>query len=343
MHRTTGPAWASRTGRVTTRRAWLGRIVALLAIASSTTVARARRARVGWLALSPLQGTSARDQSQRFFLSALQQKGWSESGNLVFEDRRPASDKTLSASAAELVALRPDVLVSAGTPAIRILRDLTADIPIVIAGAGDPVGTGLVDSLTRPGGNVTGVSWRLDELIPKTLSLLHEMVPRARRVDLVNQAIDPSHAFFAKVMTEAARSRGLVSLAHTVDNADDLVSLIAASPADALILIAIPMIYANPQRIAEAAIRRGLPLAITGGPGRAPTVAGALFSYCANYDEILRRTADFVDRILRGARPADMPVELTLRYDLVFNLKTARAIGLTVPQVLLLLADELIE
>jgi putative ABC transport system substrate-binding protein len=318
-------------------------MIAAQAIAASTALAQARRARVGWLALSSLQGTSARDQSQLLFLSALQQKGWSEPGNLVFEDRRPASDRTLSAAAAELVALRPDVLVSAGTPAIRILRDLTADIPIVIAGAGDPVGTGLVTTLARPGGNVTGVSWRLDELIPKTLSLLHEIVPRARRVDLINQTGDPGHAFFAKVMTEAGQSRGLACQAHDVGNADELMGLIAASPADALILIAIPMIYANPQRIAAAATRRGLPLAITGGPGRAPTVAGALFTYCASYDEILRRAADYVDRILRGANPADMPVELTLRYDFIFNLKTARAIGVTVPQALLQLANEVIE
>ena len=146
MHRTTGMVRASRIGQVTTCRAWLGRMVALLTIASSTALAQARRARVGWLALSPLQGESARDQAQLLFLSALQQKGWSESGNLVFEDRRPASGRTLSAAAAELVALRPDVLVSVGTPAIRILRDLTADIPIVIAGAGDPVSTGLIAS-----------------------------------------------------------------------------------------------------------------------------------------------------------------------------------------------------
>jgi putative ABC transport system substrate-binding protein len=144
-------------------------------------------------------------------------------------------------------------------------------------------------------------------------------------------------------MADAGQSLGLVCQSHAVGNADDLVSQIAASPADALILIAIPMIYANPQRIAAAAARRNLPLAITGGPGRAPTIAGALFSYCASYDEILRRAADYVDRILRGAKPAEMPVELTMRYDFIVNLQTARAIGLKVSRAVLLLADEVIE
>jgi putative ABC transport system substrate-binding protein len=327
--------------RTTARRVLLGLLIALLA-GSTPSLAQVRRLRVGWLALAPLQKTGTRNLSEALLLNALRHKGWSEASNLVLEARGPASDKTLAMAASELVSLRPDVLVSSGTPAIKALRDLTTEIPIVMVGAGDPVGTGLVASLARPGGNVTGVSWRLDDLIPKTLSLLHEMVPGARRVDLVNQAGDPGHAFFTKVMLDAARSRGLGCEVFQVRDEDDLVATIAGSTADALLMLATQMIYAHPERIAAAAVKRGLPLAITGGPGRDPTARGILCCYGASQEELFRRAADCIDRILRGARPADIPVEQPLRYDFVINLKTARAMGLKVPQTLLLLADELI-
>jgi putative ABC transport system substrate-binding protein len=327
---------------VTARRVWLGQLIALIA-ASTTCLAQTRRRRVGWLALAPLQKTGVRGPSETLLLNALQQKGWKESDNLVLETRRPASDKTLAVAAAELVSLKPDVLASSGTPGIKLLRDLTTEIPIVMVGAGDPVGTGLVASLARPGGNVTGVSWRLDELIPKTLSLLHEMVPRAKRVDMVNQAGDPSHAVFAKGMRDAARSRSLECQVFQVRNEDELVATIAGSTADALLMLATQMIYAHPERIAAAAVGRGLPIAITGGPGRDPTASGILCSYGASQGELYSRAADCIDRILRGAKAADIPVEQPLRYDFIVNLKTARAMGLKVPQALLLLAEEVIE
>jgi putative ABC transport system substrate-binding protein len=334
-----------RVDRMTARRVLLSQLIAL--VASSTRclaqIPQVRRARVGWLAGVPLQKTGVRNLAETFLLTALRQKGWSEPDNLVLESRGPASDKTLAVAASELVSLRPDVLAAAGTPAIKVLRDLTAEIPIVMVGAGDPVGTGLVASLARPGGNVTGVSWRLEDLIPKTLSMLHEMVPRAKRVDMVNQASDPGHAFFAKRMLDAAQLRGLGCQVFQVRDEDELMTAIEGSTADALLMLATPMIYANPERIAEAAVRRGLPLAITGGPGRDPTARGILCCYCANQEELFQRAADCLDRILRGAKPADIPVEQPLRYDFIINLKTARATGLTVPQALLLLANELIE
>jgi putative ABC transport system substrate-binding protein len=284
-----------------------------------------------------------RNPAETLLLRALRQKGWSESGNLVLESRGPSADKTLAVAAAELMALRPDVLVSNGTPAIRALRDLTAETPIVMVGAGDPVGTGLIASLAHPGGNVTGMSWRLDDLIPKTLSLLHEMVPGARRVDLVNQAGDGGHAHFERVMADAARSRGLGGKALQVKDLDDLVAAVLGSTADALLMIATPMIYARPERIAEAAVARRLPIAITGGPGRDPTASGILCCYTANQQELFRGAAECIDRILRGAKPADIPVEQPLHYDFIINLKTARAMGLQVPQSLRLLANELIQ
>ena len=327
---------------VMARRVLLGQLLAALAV-SPSLFAQARRARVGYLSLLPLAEADARTLSESLLLGALRVKGWREAGNLVLESRGPAADRTLAAAAAELVSLRPDVLVSAGTPAIRALRDLTAAIPIVMVGAGDPVGTGLVASLAHPGGNVTGVSWRLDELIPKTLSLLHEMAPRARRIDLVNQAGDPGHARFEKVMVDAARARGLASQALYVKDVDELVAAISGSAADALLLVATQMIYRQPERIAEAAVARRLPVAVTGAPARDPTAGGILCSYTPNQHELYRLAADCIDRILRGAKAADVPVQQPLRYDLVINLKTAKAMGLQVPRALRLAADELIE
>jgi len=331
----------SRIDRTTARRAWLGQLIVLLA-SSTTCLAQMRRVRVGWLNLRPLQKAGVRNPSETLLLNALRQKGWIEPDNLVLESRGPASDKTLAVAAKELVSLRPDVLASSGTLAIRALRDLTAEIPIVMVGTGDPVGTGLVASLARPGGNVTGVSWRLDDLIPKTLSLLHEMVPRAKRVDMGNQVGDPGHAVFDKVMLDAARSRGLECQVLQVKDEDELVTTIAGSTADALLMLVTQLIYANPERIAAAAIRSGLPLAITGGPGRDPTARGILCYYGASQEELFRRAADSLDRILRGVKPADIPVEQPLRYNFIINLKTARAMGLTVPRALLLRADEVI-
>jgi len=339
------PAEGEPRTRRMARRALLGQLLALLA-GSSTCLAQAQRARVGWLGPGPLPKSGVRSLNETLLLDALRQKGWNEPTNLVLEARGPASDKTLAVAAADLLSLKPDVLVSSGTPAIKALRDLTTEIPIVMVGAGDPVGTGLVASLARPGGNVTGASWRLDDLIPKTLSLLHEMVPHAKRVDMVNQSVnqagDPGHAVFAKGMLDAARSRSLECQVFQVRNEDELVTTIAGSTADGLLMLATPMIYANPERIAAAAVGRGLPIAITGGPARDPTARGILCSYCASQKELFRHAADCIDRLLRGARAADIPVQQPLRYDFIINLKTARALGLKVPQGLLLLADELI-
>jgi putative tryptophan/tyrosine transport system substrate-binding protein len=305
--------------------------------------AQTRRARVGLLSVFALPPPGERGPYALAFLARMQERGWTEASNLTLEVRGAAPGKPLAAAASELIALRPDVLVTSGTPAVILLRDLTTEIPIVMDGAGDPVGTGLVASLARPGGNVTGVSWQLQELIPKTLSYLHEIVPHARRVDFMNQINDPGNQFFANVMREAAQARGLDCRVREVGNPDGLVAEIFASNADAMLMLATGMIYRAQERIAAAAIQRRLPLAITGGPGRALVMAGLLFCYCANDEEMKRRVADCVDRILRGTRPADIPVAQPQRYDFVINQTTARELGLTLPRALLLRADEVIE
>lgn len=317
--------------------------VALFAGPALSCFAQTRRARVGLLSVFALPPPGQRTRYELAFLARMHERGWSEASNLTFDVRGAAPGKPLAVAAAELIALKPDVLLTSGTPAVMLLRDLTTEIPIVMDGAGDPVGTGLVANLARPGGNVTGVSWQLGELIPKTLSYLHEIVPHARRVDFVNQVNDPGHQFFAKVMREAAQAQGLGCQVQEVANVDELVAEISASTADAIVMLATGMIYVAQERIAKAAIQQRLPLAITGGPGRALVAAGLLFCYCANDEEMKRRVADCVDRILRGARPADIPVAQPQRYDFVINLKTAGALGLTLPRALLLRADEVIE
>jgi putative ABC transport system substrate-binding protein len=329
---------------MSTRRRLLVAVGTTLAATPFASLAQtpARTARVAWLvAGSPLPG-GGRWPVQQALIDRLRELGWTEGANLVLEFRH-ASDRAerLPQLAAELVALRPDVIVTAGTTAIRALRAATAGIPIVMAGGGDPVGTGLVASLARPGGNITGVSLLGQEIIPKALSLLREVVPQAKRIDLLGNAANPGNAYFAKVFSDAARSLGIEGRLLEVRSVDELEPAIAGARADALLSLPDPMFYPNVERMAAAAIRRRLPLA--NSASRVYTAAGFLFSYAVNDREVYRLAATYVDRILRGGKPAEMPIEQPSRYELVINQKTARAIGVTIPRALLLRADEVIE
>nr|WP_281375136.1 ABC transporter substrate-binding protein [Aquabacterium terrae] len=301
--------------------------------------AQARSARIGWLVGSTAP-PSGRWPVHVKFLDRLHERGWIEGTNLVVDMRYAGGrSEPLPALAAELVALRPDLMVTAGTTPTRALRDATSTIPIVMAGGGDPVGSGLVQSLARPGGNITGVSLLGQEIIPKALSLLHEVVPQARRIDLLGNAANPANQFFAKSFSDAARARGLDSHLLEIRSVDEIAPAIAAARADALLCLPDPMFAPNARRIADAAIERRLPLANTGG--RLYTTAGSLFSYSVNDDDVWQLAAVYADRILRGAKPAEMPIEQPSRYELIINLKTAKALGLTIPQSVLLRADEL--
>ena len=319
----------------------LGSVLATVA-ADGVAQAQTRTARIAWLVAAEAPPSGGRWPVHVILIDRLRDLGWIEGTNLVIDIRYAAGrSEPLPALAAELIALRPDVIITAGTTPARAARDATSVIPIVMAGGGDPVGSGLVASLARPGGNITGVSLLGQEIIPKALSLLHEVVPQARRIDLLGNAANPANAFFAKVMSDAARSLGLDSRMLEVRSADELEPAIAATRADALLSLPDPMFYGNHQRIADAAIKRRLPLANTGG--RYYTAAGSLFSYSVNNDEIFRMAAVYVDRILRGAKPAEMPIEQPTKFELVINLKTAKALGITIPQSLLVRADEVIE
>jgi len=302
-----------------------------------------RIARVGILAGSAAPPAGGRMQVHRVFAERLRELGWTEGVNLQLEIRfGHGSPAGIAAAASELAALKPDVLLGFGTASVRALLNATRTLPIVMAGAADPVGTGLVVSLARPGGNVTGVSMLAQELIPKALDLLRELLPKARRVDMLGSAANPGNDFFARIWADAVRSAGIDGQLASVRRVEEIETTIASIRADAIIVLPDPM-FDPPMtgRLFAAATARRLPAATTGN--RDYVVAGSLMSYSVNFDDLFRQAAVYVDRILRGANPAETPVEQPSRYELLFNLKTARAIGVTVPQSLLLRADEVIE
>jgi putative ABC transport system substrate-binding protein len=246
--------------------------------------------------------------------------------------------------AAELVALPVDVLVTAAaSPAARAAKEATSTIPIVFVSVGDPVGIGLVDSLARPGGNATGLSSAATELVAKRLDLLKEIVPGARRVDAVWNFSNPVAALDLAEMETAARVLGLIVSAHDVRDfaaLDNAFATIASQPPDALLISQDAFFTVNRQQIVQRVSSSRLP-SLYGA--REFVVDGGLISYGVNRPDLSRRAAVYVDKILKGARPADLPVERPTRFDLVVNLKTARALGLSIPQSILQQATEIIQ
>ncbi len=298
-----------------------------------------RPARVGLLLPGGLPSTAP---VERAFVERLHELGWTEGQNLVLEIRRAEGKaEALPALASDLVQRQVHVMVASGTTAIQAARRATDRVPIVMAGGGDPVATGLVKTLARPGGSITGVSLLGQELVAKTFSLLREVVPRAKRIDLLANAANPANAFFARTAEAAGQTLGVESRLLQIRTPDELEPVIAATPADALVVLAdSAILLPNAQRIADTALKRRMPLA---GLLRAYVEAGSLMCYTVNFADVFRRAADYTDRILKGGRPAELPVEEPSRYELLINLRAARTLGLTIPQQLLLRADQLLE
>ena len=281
-----------------------------------------------------------RNRSFAIFFDRLQQLGWKQGDNLSFEFRGRAIGESLEQGAEALIVLKCDVLIGQGTEAVKLLRDWSGDIPVVMAGVGDPVGAGLIDSLARPGGKVTGVSMVGQELFTKIVSFLSELAPRAKRVALLTAASNPANAFFARTMAEAARSHGLTSKELPVKSPDGLEQAILSTQAHALVVNFDPTFFSHLKRMANAARERNLPMASNDFGDL--TRAGGLFSYSPDGDEITTRVAEYVDRLLRGAKPAEIPVAQPTRYRFIVNISTASAIGLTIPASHLVRADEVI-
>ncbi len=326
-----------------TRRPVLLAALPLWSVAASALAQRPPKvARVGILSASMPPPAGERWPVHRLFVERLRDLGWTEGVNLEVEIRHGQGTAAgIARASSDLVTPKPDVLVASGTPSIRALAVATRTIPIVMAGAGDPVGTGLVASLARPGGNVTGVSLLGQEIIPKSLSLLRELLPGARRIDLVGSAVNPGNDFFARTWADAVRDAGVEGQMVVVPRVQDIEATIAAIRADASVVLPDPLYTPVNARLFAAAAARRLAAATTGG--RAYAESGSLMSYSVNFDDLFVQAALYVDRILRGANPAETPVEQPSRYELIVNVRTARALGIDVPRALLLRADVVIE
>ena len=295
-------------------------------------------ARIGYLSLG--SSTSA----PHAFRQGLRDFGYVEGQNIVIEYRyAEGRAERLPDLAAELLRLNVDVIVAGGTPAPLAAKHATGTIPIVMTSAGDPVGSGLVASLARPGGNVTGLSTFTRELAAKRLQLLKEVVPGASRVAVLWNAANPYAVLNMRETEAAARTLGGQVQSLEVRGPDDVENAFPAAirgRAGALIVVDDPLTYLYRMRIADLAARNRLP-AMYGF--REYAEAGGLMAFGASLADLGRRAATYVDKILKGARPADLPVEQPTKFELVINMKTAKALGLTIPQSLLLRADEVIQ
>jgi putative ABC transport system substrate-binding protein len=273
----------------------------------------------------------------------LRELGWIEGRTVAVEVRwAEGRNERFAEIAAEFVRLKVDVIVTAGTAAVVTAKQATSVIPIVFAVAGDPVGTGLVASLARPGGNVTGLSNQSADLAGKRLELLREVVPSLRRLAILANAGSPIGVLEMREAQAAARTLGFEVATVEIRRAQDIAPAFDAlkGPADALYVCSDPLVTTNRVRINTLALGARLP---TMFGLREYVEAGGLMSYGPNQADLYRRAADYVDKILRGAKPADIPVEQPTKFYLIINLTAAKALGLTIPESFLLRADEVIE
>jgi putative ABC transport system substrate-binding protein len=278
------------------------------------------------------------------FRRGMGELGYVEGQNITIESRwAEGKYDRLPGLAAELVLLKVDVIVASAVPAIRAAKEATSTIPIVMAIVVDPVVTGLVASFARPGGNITGLSNMAPELVGKQLEMLKEVVPTASRVAVLWNPANPGNVPQMRAAEVAARTMGVRLQPVEVRNPGELDSAFAAMTkqrAGALIVLADSMFSEHRTRIADLAAKSRL-ASVYGLPEFAE--AGGLMAYSANRSDLFRRAAIYVDKILRGAKPADLPVERPNKFEMVINLKTAKALGVKIPQSLLIRADEVIE
>jgi ABC-type uncharacterized transport system substrate-binding protein len=276
------------------------------------------------------------------FVQRLRQLGWVDGRNIAIEVRwAEGRGERFAEIAAELVRLKVDVILTHNTPPALAAKQATSVIPIVFASAGDPVGTGIVASLARPGGNITGLSAQATDITTKRLELLREVVPGLRRLAIL-VSDSPQAVLDIGEVERAARTLALEVATFEIRRTEEIAPAFETlkGGADALYVISDPVTISNRVRINTLALGARLP---TMHSVREPVEAGGLMSYGANWSDMFRRAADYVDKVLRGAKPADIPVEQPTKFDLVVNLTTAKALGLDMPPTLLARADEVIE
>jgi putative ABC transport system substrate-binding protein len=306
----------------------------------------ARAQQAGKLPTIGFLGPNTRSAASEWVVALVQrlrELGWMEGRTITIEYRwAEGREERFPEIAAELVRLKVELIVTSGTPAVMASKKATSVIPIVFATAGDPVGSGLVASLARPGGNVTGLATLANELAGKRLELLREVVPGLRRLAIMGNVGNPFTVLELGDVQAAARTLGLEVVMLEIRRAQDLAPAFEAlkSRADALYVCTDALANTNRIRINIAAVGERLP---TMHGSRDYVEAGGLMSYGPNFPDLFRRAGDLVDKILRGAKPADLPVEQPTKFDLVVNLTTAKALGIDVPASLLATADEVIE
>jgi putative ABC transport system substrate-binding protein len=293
-------------------------------------------------------GEAASDPSEarlwQAFRSGMRERGWIEGKNILIESRwAEGNSARLPQLAADLVRLKVDLIVTRGSIYTQGARAATSSIPIVFTMHADPEKTGHVASLARPGGNITGLSIQMTDLNVKGLEFLTSAVPGAKQIAVLGSPDMPSYTPSLKALQEAARPFQLqlrTVVARTGADLENAFSAIAREHAQAVVVLGFGPYMAARQRIAELALRHRLPTFFS---WRDHVEAGGLMSYGPDLTDLLRRAAIYADKILRGAKPADLPVEQPTKFELVINLKTAKALGLTIPQTLLLQADQVIE
>jgi putative tryptophan/tyrosine transport system substrate-binding protein len=320
--------------------------ITLLGSAAAAWSLAARAQQAGKVPTIGFLGQSTRSAGSEWiaaFVQRLRELGWSEGRTIAIEYRwGEGREERFAEVAAEFVRLKVDVIVTSGTLAVMAAKQATSVIPIVFATAGDPVANHLVASLARPGGNVTGLSVQSNELAGKRIELLREVVPGLRRLAIMGNVDNPFAALETGEVQAAAGKVGLEVVTVEIRRAQDIVPAFEMLKGRSEALYLCIDAVANTNRIPINILAVGARLPTMHG-SRDYVEAGGLMSFGANFPDQFRRSADYVDKILRGAKPADIPVQQPTKFDLIVNLITAKALDLTVPATLLARADEVIE
>src|SRR6185437_13508119 len=278
------------------------------------------------------------------FREGLREHGYEEGRNIVIEYRwADGKYERFPALVAELIAAKVEVIVTAGTPAALAMKKATTTVPLVMVAVGDPVGTGLVPSLARPGGNLTGLSSVAPDLEGKRLQLLREVVPALSHVAMFINSLNPFHVSSMRQARAAAQSMGIKLQLHDIRKSEDLDDAFAAirkERPDAVLILADRVFLHNRERMIDFTKEQRLPNV---NAYKELVEVGGLMSYGPSYEDMHKRAAIYVDKILKGAKPADLPIEQPSKFTFIVNLKAAKALGVTVPSQLLGLADQLIE
>jgi ABC-type uncharacterized transport system substrate-binding protein len=322
------------------RREFIGLVGGVAAWPLAALAQQSGMRRIGFLGAAT---SSVASQWVAAFLERLKELGWIENQNLAIEYRwAEGRSERFAEIANEFVRIKVDVIMTwSGGPVIAA-KQATTVIPIVFALQTDPVGTGLVASLSRPGGNVTGLSVEQTDTVGKRLDLLREIVPGLKRLAIMANVAGPGAVLEMAEVVAAAQTLGIEVVPSKIQKVDDIAIAFDSfkGRAEALYISTDPLVFTNRTRINTLAQGARLPTMYS---QREYVEAGGLVSYGANIPDLFRRSAEYVDKILRGAKPADLPVEEPTKFDLVINLTTARALGLTIPQTLLHRADDVIE